>query len=284
MEDRNWAAKDIPESIKGVMTELQVLHDEVEKTKHRFWEKLIPMHLFTNQDKDEAFNARFKSEVLSVLPEQQFEDVHYYADKTVDIENANVVSKYYRVTGSIDNPDLITGFKNGVPFTAGQLKISTSGVENSQTGSSSSELSFSGIVILLQNKFSVEKPVTFEPKAEKAGLLKGAMQKLKESYTGGTELENEFDKKFKVITKNSDMSFLTPELMAKPVDIREKFNYGYTIFLEDDKLFVTKNTPGYDKFGVTFYWAETLENKFNYIKATVDIMGEMVEWASELIK
>ncbi len=282
VEDKNWGAKDIPECIKGAMLELQVMHDEIEKNKRKFWKKIVPVHLFENKDEENALNAKFKSEVLPVLLEQQFQSVNYYQDRGVEISGTGVISKYYRCTGRIDNPNLITACRKGIPFEAGQILIRTSGVENSQTGSSSSQVAFTGVLITLQNKFSVEKPVTFAPKVPKTGLVKGMFQKFKDNHHSESDLEYEFNKKFNVITKDTYKSYLTPDLMRELIHIRSNDYFGFTMYFEGDKIHITKSRYYDDKFGFSFYLPDTLEKKFNAINLTIQMIAEIIDLASIL--
>ncbi len=260
------------------------MHDEIEKSKNKLLRKLLPMHLFENKDKENALNNKFKSEVVPVLLEQQFQDVNYYDDQRIGIDSKCDVAKYYRCTSGVDNPNLITGYRNGIPFRAGQVTIRTSGVENSQTGSSSTELAFSGVLVVLQNKFSVEKPVTLAQKAQNTRTLKGAFQKIKNSVHSRSDLETEFDKKYYVKTKGGSTSFLTPELMTKLLDIREKVYYGYTIFFEEDKIYITHARYCTDNFGIAFYFEDTFEKKFNRVNGAIKAIGDIVDWASALVE
>ncbi len=284
VEDKNWAAKNIPESIKSIMLELQVMHDEIEAKQPKSWKKLLPAQLFKDKNKEDALNDRFKTEVVPVLLEQHFQSVNYYQDQSVAIDHSSAIPKYFRCTGRIKNPDLITGYKNGIPFNAGQIEIRTSSVENSQTGSSGTEVAFSGILIILQNKFSVEKPVTIALKAQKVGIIKSLMRKIKDAGHKGSDLELEFNKKFHVITKNTDTHFLTNEMMIKLLDIRLNANYGSTIFFEEDKLYITKTRFYGDNFGFSFYLPQTLENKFNRVNDTIIMMSEIIESYSVLLQ
>ncbi len=286
VEDKNWATKNIPESIKSAMVELQVIHDQTQEkhNKYKVLSKIVPVHIFTNNDVENELKSRFKSEIVPVLLEQQFQDVNYYQGQRVGIDSSSVVGKYYRCSGGVDNPDLITGYKNGVPFRAGQVKIRTSTVENSQTGSSGTELAFAGLLIALQNKFSVEKPVTIALGPQKGGVIKSALKWFNDGNHSATELENEFYQKFRVITKNTNNSFLTHELMTKLIDIKSKANYIFTVFFEEDKIYITVRKYDYDLFGLAFYDKETLEKKFNNINETIQLMGDVMDWASILVE